>query len=327
MAIFTKLAKKEIRKFILNYDIGNIKTYSPIHQGIQNSNYYINTKGKRFVLTVFEDKIIIKNLKFYINLLHDLHNAGFCTPYPIKDLKGNSYSKLSKKPVAIFNFIEGKSRKKSYSKHLSELGIILAKIHKKTMNFKLNKKNDYSYHFLKTSLDFLFEDINIHFPNLTNIIQEDIQFYKEIQKVNMPQGIIHADLFPDNVLFKHDRITGILDFFYSCRDFLIIDLAIIIISWCFTNENKNMLKIETSKIKMLLRGYNKIRKLKILELNNLDLFCKVYCIRFFLTRLNDSKLQHDKNVVTTKQPEEFIHKYLYLKSHNINFLELMKNEN
>ena len=323
MAIFTKLSNKDIKSFFDKYNIPLILEYEPIYQGIQNTNYLIKTKEKKYILTIFEDKNISINLQFFLNLLHHLSEENFCNPSPLKNYEGKDFDIINNKQAAIFSFIEGEYLKFSRPEHLLLLGEVTAKLHLKTKNFKHKRKNDYSYKYLQINTQKLSNYIEEKQQGLTNLIIKDLNIFKNLRYADIPKGIIHADLFPDNVLFKNNRISGVLDYYYSCEDHLIIDLAIIIISWCFFEDRNKKIKIDKIKIKHLLKGYNKIKRINNLELELLPVYCKMYSIRFFLTRMLDAQLSHDPNIVTTKKPEEFIEKYLYLQNYNIKLNDLI----
>ena len=324
MAIFTKLKKKDIKNIFFNYDLSPLEEYFPIRQGIQNTNYYTITKKSKFILTIFEDKNINKNLQYYLKLMNHLYTKGFNCPYPLKNNSGKYFTSFDNKNVAIFSFLQGSSLKSIFSKHLYEVGKTLAKMHYMSLDYKSNKKNDYSYGYIKSNIDILRKDTKIKYPNLYSSILNDILEFKELKTLNFSKGIIHADLFPDNVLFKDDKINGVLDFYYSCKDYLVMDLAIIIISWCLIYNDKRKILLDENKIKNLLTGYNKIKKIKKIELNSLNLLCKIFCIRFYISRLIDAKQKHDKSIVKTKNPEEYIHKYLYFKNSNLEFTRFFK---
>ena len=149
MAIFTKLSNKDIKSFFDKYNIPLILEYEPIYQGIQNTNYLIKTKEKKYILTIFEDKNISKNLQFFLNLLHHLSEANFCNPSPLKNYEGKDFDIINNKQAAIFSFIEGEYLKFSRPEHLLLLGEVTAKLHLKTKNFKHSRKNDYSYKYLQ----------------------------------------------------------------------------------------------------------------------------------------------------------------------------------
>ena len=319
MAIFTKLKKKDIKNIFLNYDLSPLEEYIPIHQGIQNTNYYTITENSKFILTIFEDKNINKDLQYYLKLLNHLYTKGFNCPYPLINNSGKYFTNFNNKKAAIFSFLQGNSLKNIFPKHLYEVGKTLAKMHYMSLDYNSNKKNDYSFEYIILNIDLLKKDTKIKYPDLYSSVLDDISEFKKLKTFDFSKGIIHADLFPDNILFKDDKINGVIDFYYSCKDYFVIDLAIIIISWCLIYNEKRKISLDENKVKKLLAGYNKIKNIKIIELNSLNIFCKIFCIRFYISRLIDAKQKHDRSIVKTKNPEEYIDKYLYFKNSNLEF--------
>ena len=186
-------------------------------------------------------------------------------------------------------------------------------MHIKTRDFKTYKQNEYSYTYWNKNTKKLSKIIKSKKYNLEKLIIDELDNYKKLINIKIPKGTIHADLFPDNILFKRQKIIGILDYYYSCTDHLIIDLAIIIVSWCFYKNSKNKLEINKFKVTSLLKGYNSIRDLSNKEVETLPLYCRLYCIRFILSRMIDQQKNHDPKKVVTKKPEEYIEKFFYFK--------------
>tara|TARA_B100000427_G_scaffold85582_1_gene70163 strand:+ start:19072 stop:20052 length:981 start_codon:yes stop_codon:yes gene_type:complete len=312
MAHLTNLKQNNIDKIILNYNILNFIDFIPIYDGIQNSNYIINTKNKKFILTIFEDKYVVSNINYFIKLLLFCRKYDFNCPYPIIDKNKKYINFINSKPICLFSFIEGQSLNYITQQNIKNVGKNLAKLHLITNNYT---------HRLKTRFDFKFFDSVIkkykpfflkHDISLIDIFKNTLNDYKKLNNKGIPKGTIHGDLFPDNVLFnKKNQITGFLDFYFSDYNYLISDIAIVIISWCFYLDNNNNHILDFDKINILLKNYSKIRKIHSNEIDSLKIICKIYCMRFMFTRLIAQNNNYDNNKILQKDPNEYVIKILY----------------
>ena len=312
MAHLTNLKQNNIDKIILNYNILNFIDFIPIYDGIQNSNYIINTKNKKFILTIFEDKYVVSNINYFIKLLLFCRKYDFNCPYPIIDKNKKYINFINRKPICLFSFIEGQSLNYITQQNIKNIGKNLAKLHLITNNYS---------HQLKTRFDFKFFDSVIkkykpfflkHDISLIDIFKNTLNDYKKLNNKGIPKGTIHGDLFPDNVLFnKKNQITGFLDFYFSDYNYLISDIAIVIISWCFYLDNNNNHILDFDKINILLKNYSKIRKIHSNEIDSLKIICKIYCMRFMFTRLIAQNNNYDNNKILQKDPNEYVIKILY----------------
>ena len=312
MAHLTNLKQYNIDKIILNYNMLNYISFVPIYDGIQNSNYIINTKSKKYILTIFEDKYVVSNINYFLNLLLYCRKYHFNCPYPIIDKNKKYINFINRKPYCVFSFIEGQSLNYITKNNLKNVGTNLAKLHILTNNYT---------HQIKTRFDLKFFDNVIkkykpffikHDVSLINIFKNTLDDYKKLNNKDIPKGTIHGDLFPDNVLFnKKNQITGFLDFYFSDFNYLISDIAIVFLSWCFYFDANNKYILDFDKINILLKNYSKVRKIHSNEINALKIICKIYCMRFMFTRLLAQNNGYDKNKILRKNPNEYIIKLLY----------------
>ncbi len=324
MAYLTKLKNNDIKEICFNYNIKYYNKFIPVYEGIQNSNYIIYSK-KKYLLTIYEDKDVLRNLTKYLKLMIYLGNNNIPCPIPLKNINNNIISNYINKKYSIFNFLNGKHLNKHFLYQYLDLGEHLAKIHFTTKTYPIKINNNFNIKFYSSIINKYGNIINKYNKDLSKKFKYTVQEYKKIKKYNLPEGLIHADLFPDNVLFYKRKISGLLDFYYACNNYLICDLSIVIISWCF-QKNTEPVKLNTNKIKNILRGYNNIRRITKKELNVLNLVNKIYCIRFFLTRLIDMDKNLNSKYIQTKNPLEYFNKFLYFDRNNINYEELLNND-
>ena len=312
MAHLTNLKQYNIDKIILNYNMLNYISFVPIYDGIQNSNYIINTKSKKYILTIFEDKYVVNNINYFLNLLLYCRKYGFNCPYPIIDKNKKYINFINLKPCCVFNFIEGQSLNYNTRNNLKNVGTNLAKLHLITNNYTHQIKTRFDFKFFNNVIKKYKPFFIKHDVSLINIFKNTLDDYKKLNNKDIPKGTIHGDLFPDNVLFnKRNQITGFLDFYFSDYNYFISDIAIVIISWCFYFDTNNKYILDFDKINILLKCYSKVRKIHTNEINALEIICKIYCMRFMFTRLIAQNNDYDKNKILLKNPNEYISKLLY----------------
>jgi len=304
MAVYTQLSEVEIKKILDGYDLGSFVSYRGIKDGIENTNYLVITNKKKLILTVFENRVKNSNLPFFLKLMNHSKKFGVKCPEPLKDKSKNFINIINSKSYSIFTFLEGNSKKRWSGEACYKVGRALANFHKVNKNLKIKIKNDFSVSFWEK----LFLIIKKKKTFNTDFIRNELYYIKKKWPNKLPSGIIHADLFPDNVFFKKNDISGILDFYFSCFDFLIYDLAIVVNAWCFSSG-----VFQKNKYYKLISGYESIRKLKTSEIESFNIILRGASLRFFLTRAIDSSVNKKENIlVKKKDPEEF---YKILKFH------------
>ena len=322
MAYLTELNEDDIKNIIFKYELADCVNITPIYEGVQNSNYIITTNNKKYILTIFEDKYVASNLNNFLQLMLFLNKSGFSCPVPIQDNKRNIINLLSNKPYSLFTFLNGTSLSKYRLSHFKLLGIDIAKLHVITYNYSKNIRQRFNNNFYINAFKDNRSLILKYNSNIENIFNNVLHDYRNLNKISMSKGIIHGDLFPDNVLFNKGKVSGFIDFYFSNSDFLISDIAIVIIAWGFHSTNYK-LNLNMAVVNTLLKSYNSIRKISYNELLALNILCKIYCIRFFLTRLIDKKDKKDSSKVLTKDPMEYIDKLIYFDKQHINFEQVI----
>ncbi len=312
MAIYTKISTKDIQSIEKKYNLGKIIHFKGIKKGIENTNYLLKTKNKRFILTLFEKRVQKKDLPFFMNLMDRLSKYKINCPKPQRNKKGSFLIKIKNKTGSIVSFVDGKDKLKLNPKNCYEIGKNIAKLHKASKKIKLYRKNSLSLKEWPKLLNKIGNKSKIISPNLNDLMKNNFLQIKNKWPKNLPYGIIHADLFIDNIFFKKNKFHGYIDFYFACNDFLMYEIAICINALCFDKKNNKFI-FNKKKSTNLIRGYSKIRRLSIKEKKSLNVLCRGAALRYLLTRTYDYLNTPKNAVIKIKNPREYIQK---LKVHN-----------
>ena len=309
MAVHTILKENEVINFLNNYNLNSFKRYTGITEGIENTNYLIETVSEKFILTIFEDRVEEKDLPFYFELMDHSFKHGINCTRAIISKNNNRLINLKTKKCSLFTFIEGKCIDQWDEKHCHDVGSVLGKFHKVNSKMKMKKKNDYDINGWKTLLEKCSHNMNSVIPNSYDFFLNELSFLEKNWPDKLPKGIIHADLFPDNVLFLNNTISGIIDFYFSSYDLFVYDLAILINAWCFKNE-----VFDKKKCLNILDGYQINRKLLAEEKKFLNICLRGASVRFFMTRMYDLLFTKKKKNLIHKNPLEYLIKLKFHQS-------------
>jgi homoserine kinase type II len=281
-----------------------VKELVAIEQGIDNSNYFLTTQTGKYIFTIYENRIGKESLPFYLNLMQHLSRKGIPCPVPVLTKNGEALAEISGRPCAIVSFLKGKSTKSIRNCHTEELGKYMAKMHIAASDFPMQMENSMS---LKR-WGGLFNIVRPHADTLESGLAAEIEQELGYLTVNWPKslysGIIHADLFPDNVFFDHENLVGIIDFYFACNDFLMYDVAVCLNAWCFESYDE----FNVTKARRLISSYNNIRKISDEELQALPILARGAALRFLLTRLYDWFNPAEGALVKAKDPMEYLQK-------------------
>ncbi len=305
MAVYTHLSHQEIAHIVGQFMIGTLKSFTGIKQGVENSNYIIETTQNKYILTIFEKRVNPQDLPFYMGLKLHLAKNGFACPMPMITKTNQLTTQYNGKTIAIISFLNGKDCKTWHKFHCYQVGEILAQMHETTKDFTMSLPNKLSIVGWQDLYQKCQKDSADTKSEITAILPKCQQHLLEIAELlpkNCPKGICHADLFPDNVLFHdHEVLSGVIDFYFACTDFWAYDLAITITAWCFTNEGKFRLDCARA----MIEGYEKIRQLTQDEKKYFGVFLRGSALRFTLTRLYDWINQSPDALVKAKDPMQF----------------------
>ena len=311
MAVYTQISIDELNVFLSKYNIDNINEFSGIKGGTSNSNYLLTADNKKFILTIFEERTNQENLPFYFDLMNHLNAHDVKCPEVIKDKQGNFSNSIKQKHAVITSFLTGSSLEKIKPIHCSNLGLTIAKMHNASEKLNIKRENELGF----DKLGIIIEKLkrykkHIDEEKLKFIEDEFLFLSREINK-DLPSGIIHADLFPDNIFFEENNLTGIIDFYFSCNDFYAYEIAICLNAWCFEDSNN---EFNPTKAKYLLGSYNQERKFSNEEVEALPLLARASALRYLLTRLLDFYSHEDSELILKKDPNEYISKLRFHQS-------------
>ena len=305
MAVYTKLSENELRDFFSNYNLGKVLSYKGIQEGIENTNYSIQTEKGRFILTLYEKRVDEKDLPFFIGLMKNLFDKNFPSPEPIINKNGNYINKIVDKKAAVISFLEGQTKKVLTPNDCFQVGIYTAKLHLITKTLTGKRENKLSLNSWRDIYNKVKKDCsNIH-KNLPKVIEKNLEEIEKNWPKDIPSGIIHADLFPDNIFFKNNKLSGIIDYYFSCNDTYAFEIAVCLNALCFEGKNEN-LSFNVTKAKKFIDGYSSIRKLTKKEKTSLKILCQGAAMRFLLTRVFDYLNLIEGAIVKIKDPVEYL---------------------
>lgn len=301
MAVYTEVSNRQLTDFLQAYDIGELVFYRGIADGIQNSNFILQTSQGTFILTLFEEQAVAEDLPYFMGLLDHLAANGVPCPTPVHKRDGEALGQLAGKPAAISSFLEGMSVRRPGVTHCRNLGAALGQFHVAALDFTPTRKNTWGiarWRALHSNCGKRLDEIR---GGLHDIVGEEIALLDEAWPRNLPQGTVHADLFPDNVFFRGDTLTGLIDFYAACTNELAYDIAVCLNAWCFETDNS----FNVTKSRALLRGYESARKLEPVEVDALPLLARGSAMRFLLSRSYDWLNPAEGALVHTKDPLEY----------------------
>ena len=308
MAVYTKINSKEINYIEKNFSLGKIIAFVGIKKGIENTNYLIKTKNRKFILTIFEKRVQKKDLPFFIDLMFGLSKLKIKCPEPIKNKKGKYLFNIKKnKSACLVSFLKGKDKKQLTYKDCFIVGKNIARLHIASKKLKLFRKNSLSVNSWKPLLNKIDNGINKLSKNSIKLMKTELKYIKKNWPTKLPSGIIHGDLFIDNIFFIKKHYYGLIDFYFSANDFLAYELATCINALCFRKKNKLFI-FDRKKSSKLLKGYESVKKLTLSEKNNFNILCRGSALRYLLTRSYDYLNTPNNALIKIKDPREFIQK-------------------
>lgn len=301
MAVYTEIADEELACFIAGYDIGSVLSLKGIAEGVENSNYLLVTEAGPHILTLYEKRVDPNDLPFFIGLMEHLAARGIICPQPVRNREGHALGMLAGRPAAIVTFLQGMWVRRPRADHCLALGGALANLHMAGEGFELTRRNALTVDGWRPLFDRAADRADAVQPGLAADIAAELDWLEAAWPTELPRGVIHADLFPDNVFFLQDRLSGLIDFYFACNDFLAYDVAVCLNAWCFEPDGS----LNITKARALLAGYAKVRPFTLEELEALPLLARGSALRFLLTRLYDWLNVPPGALVAPKDPLEY----------------------
>lgn len=301
MAVYTDVSAEELDALLGRYEVGGLVSCKGIAEGVENSNFFLATDRAQFILTLYEKRVSPGDLPYFLGLMEHLAESGVSCPTPVHDREGRVLQTVAGRPAAIVTFLPGYSLRKPLPAHCRALGSALAKLHESGLTFPLKRENALSLSGWETLFHEMDGAAEKFLPGMTASIGHELEALRYEWPRNLAEGVIHADLFPDNVFFLNDRVSGVIDFYFACNDLLAYDLAICLNAWCFEPDHA----FNVTKARALLNGYNSVRRLEPEEIAALPLLARGSALRFLLTRLYDWFNTADLALVKRKDPMEY----------------------
>jgi homoserine kinase type II len=301
MAVYTDITDEELAGLLADFDLGQALSLKGVAEGVENSNFLLETETGRYFLTVYERRVKASDLPFFLELLRWIAGRGFPSATPIPDREGRLLEAVRGKPCAIVSFLSGLAVRRPTAAHCREAGAGLAQLHLATQGFPLTRANDLgqaAWAPLFSGLHGAAEDLK---PGLAATISSDLELLASRWPKGLPEGVIHADFFPDNVFFKHGKFAGAIDFYFACADAFAYDIAVALNAWCFEPDGS----FNITSARQLVAGYETLRPLSDLERSALPVLAHGAAMRFFLTRLADWGATPAGALVRPKDPLEY----------------------
>ncbi len=283
MAVYTEVSDDELARLIAAYDIGEPTAFKGIAEGVSNSNFFLETTRGRFILTVYEARAPREDLPFFIGLMDHLAAHGFACPRPIRRRDGEALSEVAGKPAALVSYLDGLSVKRPNAGHCREAGLMMARLHAAGEGFPMTRPNPLSVSGWRPLMQAAGARADTISPGLSARIADEVAFHEASWPQGLPTGVIHADLFPDNMFFVGGKGSGVIDFYFAATDALAFDLAIGLNAWCFEPDTS----FNLTKGQALIAGYQEVRRLEPAEVKALPVLARGAALRFLLTRTVD----------------------------------------
>lgn len=301
MAVYTEVGDEELDDLVAQYDIGRVVSCKGIAEGVENSNFLLQTDAGSYILTLYEKRVDAADLPFFLGLMDHLAAAGIACPRPIHGRDGKALRSVAGRPAAIIEFLQGRWPRRPQPVHCAELGKAMAELHLAAKDFPMRRANALAIADWRPLFDACKDRADEVRAGLAADLERELDTLEASWPTGLPDGVIHADLFPDNVFFLDNRLSGLIDFYFACNDFLCYDVAICLNAWCFETDGS----FNVTKARVMLQAYREVREITESEYYTLPILARGSAMRFLLTRLYDWLNHPEGAFVQPKDPLEY----------------------
>lgn len=297
MSVYTTIEQDELIEYLAFFNVGALKNFQGISDGIENTNYFVETENGRYVLTIFEAHTF-DDMQYYLDLMHHLADHNVPSADPVADKQGDYLRRLKDKPAALVQRLNGHSIRETNIDHCALIGDVMAKMHTAGLSYKQKNKNTRGPDWFSQTATKLKNKLD---DDEWSMLESELLFQQSNRNQKLPRGVVHADLFRDNILWDNGKLSGIIDFYYACDDVLLYDLAVAVNDWCCDND----FSLNKEKTCAFIQAYNQQRQLEQIEHDLWPALLRTGALRFWLSRLYDKHFPRDGEIVHTKNPDEF----------------------
>ena len=310
MAVYTEVSDDDLARFLSAYGVGDLLSYKGIAEGVENTNYIVHTTQGPYILTLYERRVSREDLPFFLGLMEHLAAKGVSCPLPVRNHDGAFLGELAGRAAALITFLEGFWPRRPTAEHCLEVGRALAKLHAAGAGFALKRDNALGVAGWRPLFERFKAEADDIAPGLAAVIESELRVLEANWPKTLPRGVIHADLFPDNVFFIGSRLSGLIDFYFACNDALAYDLAICLNAWCFEPD----FAFNVTKGRALLKGYQEVRRLEAGEIAAMPMLARGAALRFLLTRAYDWLNTPDTAFVKPHDPVAYLRRLRFHQS-------------
>lgn len=311
MAVYTPVTVEEARDWLAQFDAGELVHLMPIVQGVENTNYLIHSTAGRYILTMFEKRTEPKDIPFFLALTEHLYARGIVCPHTLATRNGERITTLKAKPAILISFLEGKDTTQPSAGHCAQVGALTARMHMAAADFTLSRLNALSVSGWQALAERSGPAMDSLIPGLWDTVSTELAFLKASWPTDLPTGVVHADLFPDNVFFKDGQVSGVIDFYFACTEAYAYDLAICLNAWCFDEH----WRLQEPHARAMLDAYQAIRPLSEEEKTAFNRLLRGASLRFLLSRAHDKLFHPEGSIVNPKDPAEYLAKLRFHQNH------------
>ena len=302
MAVYTEVNDEELATFIASYDLGELLSFKGIAEGVENTNYIVHTTRGPFILTLYEKRVAHDDLPFFLELMEHLASRGVSCPTPVRDSEGRNLRQIAGRAAALVTFLEGFWVRRPTPLHCAAVGHALAEMHLGGEDFPSKRANALGLAGWRPLYERFSNRTAEISAGLGQLIESELEVLNAQWPTGLVDGVIHADLFPDNVFFLGNRLSGLIDFYFACTDALAYDIAVCLNAWCFEQD----VSFNITKGRAFLRGYEEVRPLTSAEREAMPVLARGAAMRFLLTRAYDWLNTPPSALVSPKNPAEYV---------------------